>query len=597
MADNRVDDWEDVEPIDDWEDVRDIGPLEAGLAGAARSASFEFADEIFGGVKAPIEYIKEYFADKDPEFKKLYQQERDRARKYFEEAQRQEPVASTVGELGGAFVMPIPGMGLGKAAITGSKAVKGLKGMERLAEAGKAAKEIGKEAVKASAIGGAEGAAVGLGASEDASISGDLQRLQEGFETGAMVGGAMPIAGRTLKKSADLAPWAGKKAGRILGGVSEETQEKYMKGRDRINKAEDLEAVGVDVREGLERVKKEVSEDSARALEVLDKQDVVVNRDDIAANLEELMQSLRVGDEAPVSQEQMVRYKKLLDEATDLTDLPEDVIANIEQLISGAKGAEPVTEQGIKVYKRLQSILKRVENLPEELPGSTVKRIIQEIDPQLNFNQAAGEFNALDQKYLKQFRKFLSEGLKDASPEYKKAMEKLSKKTGTLEKASKAFGKENTTASKIKSIARGLRPGDRKALEQLGEYAGQDYMQAIDDVLVKEAFEKTHQMGSRNVNLFGILAGAVSASMGDVSGLLGAGAGAALGATADKYGPAMTKRVIDIIMDAKANPKYQTFINMLTKAAEGGNDRLMVTHQLLSREPDYQEFISGATDE
>lgn len=126
--------------------------------GAAQGATFNFADELYGmGASA--------LGDK------TYEEERDSARKVWEEARERSPVGSMVGEIGGSVFSP-----LNKVLGAG----KGLKGVFR---------------------GGAEGAAQSYGATDEETIKGQALETVVGGGVGAGTGAISNLLTKTFSKS------------------------------------------------------------------------------------------------------------------------------------------------------------------------------------------------------------------------------------------------------------------------------------------------------------------------------------------------------------------------------------------------------------
>lgn len=133
-----------------------------GLFAAAQGATFNLADEGYGAAKALLD---------DRPFEEAYPQHRDVARREWKEARERSPIATTVGEIGGAVVSP------------GSKilgAGKGLRGILR---------------------GGAEGAAQSYGATEKESLQDQLIETGMGAGIGAGTGAVMNLATKGFSKS------------------------------------------------------------------------------------------------------------------------------------------------------------------------------------------------------------------------------------------------------------------------------------------------------------------------------------------------------------------------------------------------------------
>lgn len=98
----------------------------------------------------------------------------------------------------------------------------------------------------------------------------------------------------------------------------------------------------------------------------------------------------------------------------------------------------------------------------------------------------------------------------------------------------------------------------RRLMTGLGQISDQDFMQMINDLRVRETFEKGNAMGSSNVNLWAALGGGVGFALGDPTlGAATATAGAGFGKIMDVYGPKITRRVLDGMIYMKGIPTVQ----------------------------------------
>lgn len=149
---------------------------ESLLRGAAQGATLGWAPQIAGGAEALGDLISG--SDKGKSLMDLYRQHRDESKANFKKAEDTNPIASTVGNIGGGLVPGILSGGLGEVAEA-----PGL-----LAKVGQAAK-----------VGGIAGGIAGLGSSDADLTQGQLgQGLKDatsGAVTGAVTGGALQGAG------------------------------------------------------------------------------------------------------------------------------------------------------------------------------------------------------------------------------------------------------------------------------------------------------------------------------------------------------------------------------------------------------------------
>jgi hypothetical protein len=160
---------------------------EAAGLGAVAGATFDFDDELAGGMGAVMEKTLGNPEKKD--LAALYNEYRDARRKTKDTAMEEHPWSYMGGGAAGGFVLP--GAGLG--------------------QAGKAA-NIWQKIGRGAAVGGGVGALTGGGMSEHNPIekpkefAGDML---SGGEMGMMIGGAVPIAGQVGKGMWEGAKWLG----------------------------------------------------------------------------------------------------------------------------------------------------------------------------------------------------------------------------------------------------------------------------------------------------------------------------------------------------------------------------------------------------
>lgn len=188
--------------------IQEDDKVAAGLRGAAQGATFGFSDELTGAGEA---LLRKLTGDKRP-IGDLYTKSRDEAREANAAAEMANPKTYTGSELGGAFLVPIPGSGM----LTGaSKAlVKG---------APTAIKYIVPGAIHGAAAGGMFGAGTSnadLTKGEVGKFAGDVAK---GTATGAGAGtvvaplaaGASKLLGRGASKAGEVADVA---AAEAVGG-------------------------------------------------------------------------------------------------------------------------------------------------------------------------------------------------------------------------------------------------------------------------------------------------------------------------------------------------------------------------------------------
>lgn len=164
--------------------------LESGIRGLAQGASFDFADEITGGLESAAGSLG-LVPDK------TYEQARDESRAAYQAAQKANPIEYGAGQVGGAIgTMFIPGLNVAKGAT------------------------LGGTALRAGLTSAAQGGLTSLGASEEDNIGGLARDTLVGAGIGGLIGGATPLAGNLISKASskvgegvrDVAEWFGGKA-------------------------------------------------------------------------------------------------------------------------------------------------------------------------------------------------------------------------------------------------------------------------------------------------------------------------------------------------------------------------------------------------
>ena len=121
----------------------------------------------------------------------------------------------------------------------------------------------------------------------------------------------------------------------------------------------------------------------------------------------------------------------------------------------------------------------------------------------------------------------------------------------------------NSSEARLKTVMN-ARPGEQveltRQLEDLSKASDTDFIKALKDLKTQRAFKGQDTNGSRKVNLFGMIVGGVTAGAAGLMGhgILGAEVGVPIGATmgavADKYGPAISKKMLDAAIKIKGSP-------------------------------------------
>lgn len=150
----------------------------------------------------------------------------------------------------------------------------------------------------------------------------------------------------------------------------------------------------------------------------------------------------------------------------DLTPLGK---AGIEQELTpfGAKARQLLNE--------FQTIWKpNLEKFPDQISFMEAKKILSQIDPDLNFGFGFAEFNPVEQKVKKNFRKLVRSELGALVPGYDNVMSEISRKSDVIDQISSVFGKEERIPGILQRVVENKAPQVNSAIKLLGDEIGED---------------------------------------------------------------------------------------------------------------------------
>lgn len=148
-------------------------------------------------------------------------------------------------------------------------------------------------------------------------------------------------------------------------------------------------------------------------------------------------------------------------------------------------------KQGAKdLSQYLELIQNKIDN--KKLSLKEMKRLIQDLDQDVrSWELSTGEFDDARNKALKGLRRNLDEFLKSEIPEYREEMAKLAPKTRLLGEASKRFGKEEGSISRLSRIDKEQAKIDREILDELGKMTGSDFEGPINEYIEAQRLLKS----------------------------------------------------------------------------------------------------------
>lgn len=469
--------------------------------------------------------------------------------------------------------------------------------------------------------------------------------------------------------------------------------------REQVQKLKDVKApvsLADDTEQAVRDLKKQVTDESGKSYEILDKAKGSVSVEQPYLELLKAREGLKVQGQQPVTPAGRAAYKEISDLADSLYKLPKNIsmpeakqiIQQIDQTKNMLYQSGQWTSDVDLAFKNVRRALdaqlkaqspeyaKQMERVAEltRLHGDTqtfgergsalsaLNRIgsvtsAPEREALSKLGKATGRnYDEPVEGYLRAQGKLKDprelERMQQSLPEYQRASEaekaarmlegpeaqrefidRQIKEAGLLDRQSSAKGlvgksesgllnaeakldpfsniSEGTSEGKIKGLLR-ARPGEqieiRKQFEELSKLSDTDFVKAIDDLRVNRAFQAGNRNGSRNVNMFSIVTGALGKAAGGavggaaIAGPAGAGVGAVLGGVSDHFGPAIAKKILDGVIKMGDKPSVIAIRNLnLPPNAENYLLRELLQYKFeratlprVSGQPD-EETISGET--
>jgi hypothetical protein len=229
----------------------------------------------------------------------------------------------------------------------------------------------------------------------------------------------------------------------------------------------------------------------------------------------------------------------------------------------------------------------------DELKGSQVKNFLQQLDSTMGeMNKNAGYVTGSGERAMIAIRSNVDKHLKELSPEYANQMKKVAADAGLLSDAKKVFGNESTVQSKLSNLF-GKNTYNKELLTEMDGALGTSTLDDIKASGVARYFERDTTNGSRKTVLGSFAGGAIGIAGGPIGSLLGGAIGAGVGSSLDKYARPLAAKAIRLAQQLDASgTKLGKYAPVLEKAAQKGAGQLLLTHQLLMKNPDYVKAIS-----
>ena len=431
---------------------------------------------------------------------KPYEEALQETRSAYKQAQEANPITYTGSEIAGG-VLPtfIPGIGQ---AVTGAK-------LGRLAT-----------------IGAGTGALSGLGYSEGK----DIGEVARDVGIGGALGGALPVIGRGIARATQsIKPLADEAIKKSLTGFTGKT-ERFLEEIEKNPQA-------------IKRIESKFAGDIQQ--EILP---------EINAKINDFM------TKNPYKQRAVLGSQKAINAIPDNITISRSTGEKIlrDSIKELEKDTVSATAQDARVI--LNDYLKRFENTKDQIPGKEIKRILQNLDGDIEkkFGGYGNPFsNDEASKAIKGLRFAWDNELKTNVPEYEKIMQRVRKDASASESLTNRFAtKEGISSGKISAFTDRLLKQQEKimstpeikadirrmeAISRLpqSQTGLQTIGQDIKDIGLKKAIEARGNQGSNiatpvTMGFTGIGAGIGSAMGGNIGTGIGAGLGGFLGNIASR---------------------------------------------------------------
>lgn len=597
------------------ETPEEIGALESGLRGAAQWGTFGFADEAAGGLDVIADAIKSGKIGSTQELLDKYAAARDAYRKKDDLAWEQHPYAYGTGAAVGGFGSAvIPGAIFGRAAEAGQGA-RALTQAESIADTLNKAKKLGMlGGIGAAGMSNTKVLENIPMISEQQvdDLRKNATQLGKDVSLGTITSPGIGIAAETaIPAFIDAAKRGASKLGRstmnAVFGVPEEVTKRYMEAPEAVNAAPSREEFAKKLVDTLKDIKEESSASSKDMMSALSGERQI-NKNLGAERVIKMLRSIddpnanKLADSLSSELESRAPFRGQEPRPATITRKMEftpkespqgpnpfqyeinysnaGVPAEISDLIMGYDKST-----GAPIYRELKPIQaasakyepskqpmefekilseKRINEVPPT-PEEALYLTEKEAHSAKRALQDAGDYNsALPKSYKAAANEQageLNRLLRSSNPEYASLADDVQKDIVAKKELASKFGLKadyladnklnytDRTMSAISDLSRANKVDRSRVLDLLNELGYGDLNRTAKDALAKEAFSSSNINGSRGVNLWKGLAGGI---LGHQLGIPGAEAmGAFIGSQADKYGPAVGKRLLDVGIGAE----------------------------------------------
>jgi hypothetical protein len=543
------------------------GIANSAMRGVAQGSTLGFADEATAGIGGLLDYVQAKLGQRgDIGLSDAYHTRRDAIRRADAQAQAEHPGVYAGGELAG---------GLATAFAPGLGALNVGKGAGLVEAVGKGA-----------ALGGLAGAG---GAKEITDVPGEALR---GAAVGGAVGGGLHVAGKVAGAVADkLRP---EKAASILLNAPEGAVKRYIEDRAAVNAARPRDQLVEDFLGRMEGLNSDVSGGSQASRDILAQEGKKVTGSQISDILNAKADEILHRSEGVIDDPQIAAaYRWLRDTAEKYKpQIPGEVTSDLQKTL-------------LDIGIDSDTVAKMPAEAERHLSTNRVKDLLQTLDKRTEYGSAPGQFSAIDDRIRQDVRGQIDRLLKDESPAYTEQMKKVAADSRLLNEVADLAKSPQGFDNLLKRTQRGNTPHLMQSLEAFDKRTGGGLIRELQDSAVKDALNRGAINGSRNELLYGGMADAIGEAIGGLPGkIAGRTVGLLGGATVDKYGPAMARRIVDssaqmqeLLRSSQGIQSLGKYAQPLIEAAMRGNQQLAATHAyLMASDPNYGKALEARTD-
>ena len=296
-----------------------------------------------------------------------------------------------------------------------------------------------------------------------------------------MAKGAGKLGKKALSTGADIAGEAvqlGTKAvpaaGYVIGGVKPKFTKEYIKRSADIDAAQTIPEIRQGILDDAGKINQnrdnlisQLDDSKARLKDIYNEKKLSLGSENV--NLEdarEIMAALE-GEKSHLGQ-----LSKQADEALAASGVSfqrDDLVALIEK-IGKKRGEFIIGDAENAALQKLSTTHERLKSLPANIESVQLRDILKQVRKDIDFDQAAGEFNDTLTQMRKEFSRSVSEALKDASPEYAKHMNHMADISENLNKMKDMFGTEHKAMSQLENLRKGVSPSSKVSRDVLARY-------------------------------------------------------------------------------------------------------------------------------